>query len=125
MKVFVNRHRAAALLVAAALLARAVIPVGYMPAAPGSGLLFELCPEGMPAGFGGSSHHAHHHDPSSIDSQPEPDRCPIGHMLSFAFAVGDTWQLDVVDALPVTSPMLALPERGIAATAYRSRDPPA
>ena len=39
------------LLLSAALLLRAVSPAGYMPAAAGTGLLFEFCPEGIPAGF--------------------------------------------------------------------------
>jgi len=122
----VNGHRAAGLLLLAALLMRAAVPVGYMPAAPGTGLLFELCPDGMPAGFNPSEGHAHHHH-AAPDAAGEAgaDQCQLGHMLSSAAAVGDSWQLDIVETLPVFSPMPTPPERGIAATAYRSRDPPA
>ena len=45
-----TRHRHVILAAALALLSlRALTPDGYMPAAADSGLLFELCPEGMPA----------------------------------------------------------------------------
>lgn len=44
---------------------RALVPAGYMPAAPGSGLLFELCHDGMPPAMmaalkGGGHAHGHH-----------------------------------------------------------------
>lgn len=126
MKRTADRHRTAGLLLLAAFLLRAAVPVGYMPAAPGSGLLFELCPEGMPAWFDQSGGHAHHHHggPESMGTA-SADHCQVGHMLSSASAVGDLSQLDIAAALPDFSPTPALPAHGIAATVYRSRDPPA
>jgi len=65
---------------------RAFIPAGYMPAAPGKGLLFELCHDGMPAGFmqalGGHGHHAGH---GGHDDHASGGDCSIGHILSLAF----------------------------------------
>jgi hypothetical protein len=72
---------------------RAFIPAGYMPAAPGKGLLFELCHDGLPAGFmealGGHGHHASHggHQAShgGHDDHASGGDCSIGHILSLAF----------------------------------------
>jgi hypothetical protein len=65
---------------------RAFIPAGYMPAAPGKGLLFELCHDGMPAGFmqalGGHGHHAGH---GGHEDHASGGDCSIGHILSLAF----------------------------------------
>jgi len=65
---------------------RAFIPAGYMPAAPGKGLLFELCHDGLPAGFmqalGGHGHHAGH---GGHDEHASGGGCSIGHILSMAF----------------------------------------
>lgn len=126
MKNPADRYRTAGLLLLAAFMLRAAIPVGYMPAAPGSGLLFELCPDGMPAWFAQSGEHAHHHhgEPDSA-GEASADQCQMGHMLSSASAVGDFSQLDVVNARPDFSPAPARPERGMATATYRSRDPPA
>ena len=71
------------LLIALAMLGvRALTPLGYMPASVGSGLLYELCPDGMPAEIahalsGGGNHH--HHDD---DKAGASESCPIGHMLA-------------------------------------------
>ena len=60
-----HRHLKPMLLLSAALLLRAAIPAGYMSATAGSGLLFEFCPEGIPAEFmqilAGDSGHEHGH----------------------------------------------------------------
>ena len=67
-------------------LLRALIPIGYMPASAGTGLLFELCPDQLPVGvtFANSEHdHHHHHDESESASG---DACDIGHMLASAWA---------------------------------------
>ena len=122
------RHRQALFLLLAALLMRAGIPDGYMPAAPGSGLLFELCPAGVPAGFmralAGSDHH--HHDMSDASaSHFDAGQCPIGHLLSSAVAFEDVWQ---IDARPVLPEFIATPLRIRASripTNQRSRGPPA
>ncbi len=77
------RLRHILLLIALAMLGvRALTPLGYMPASAGSGLLYELCPDGMPAEIthalsGGGDHH-HHHD----DQVGASESCPIGHMLA-------------------------------------------
>ena len=83
-----NRHRVLLLLLAT-LLMRVAIPVGYMPAAAGSGLLFELCPEGMPASVmqALNPQHHHHHEPSDeAQSSFDAEQCPVGHMLASAIA---------------------------------------
>lgn len=74
---------------------RAAMPLGYMPAAAGTGLLFELCPDRLPAnvtlaGTPASGHH--HHSESDSGSQPaaEVDTCQIGHLLMSAAAIDNT-----------------------------------
>lgn len=47
---FRDRPALAALLLAAALCLKALIPTGYMPAAPDTGLIVALCSGSMPAG---------------------------------------------------------------------------
>jgi len=116
-------------LLLAALLMRAGIPDGYMPAAPGSGLLFELCPAGVPAGFmsalSGSDHHHHHGKSDASESHFDSGQCPIGHLLSSAMAFEDVWQIDARPALPefIDTPLRIQASR-IPAN-QRSRGPPA
>ncbi|MDJ0711155.1 MAG: hypothetical protein QNJ14_12220 [Woeseiaceae bacterium] len=104
---------------------RALTPLGYMPATVGEGLLYELCPEGMPAeimhALSGGGHHHHH----GGESQASAESCPIGHMLASAMAV----DLD--------SPIVVIPKPGLlepspqvvagvrAPSATRCRSPPA
>jgi len=110
----------------AALVMQASIPLGYMPAAPGSGLLFELCPAGMPAGFSRSMGHAHHHGEMPDEGgQVDEDPCPIGHLLSVVVAVDSFWLLDALAALPIRIIEPVLPARSRAAAQHRSRGPPA
>ena len=83
----VNRKwRALVTVLLAGIVMRAFIPAGYMPAAPGKGLLFELCHDGLPAGFtqalGGHDHHAGH---GGHDDHAAGGDCSIGHILSLAF----------------------------------------
>ncbi|HUD29906.1 MAG TPA: hypothetical protein VMQ93_13620 [Novosphingobium sp.] len=47
---FRDRPALAALLLAAALCLKALVPTGYMPAAPDTGLIVALCSGSMPAG---------------------------------------------------------------------------
>ena len=65
-----NAHTLLVLL--AALLLRAAIPDGYMPASWGSGLLVKLCPAGLPAGvmqaLAGEHEHHHHGDAGHGDT---------------------------------------------------------
>ena len=97
-----SRHRQTMLLLLAALLLRAGIPDGYMPSAPGSGQLFELCPAGVPAGFmqalSGSGQH-HHHNSDASESHYDASHCPIGHLLSAAVAV-DVDNIGVISGGP-------------------------
>ena len=93
-----------ALLVLVAL--RALVPMGYMPASPGSGLLFEVCHDGMPLSIAAPSSHvgghaqsadhgAHHHEAGGDDHAMAADGCALGHILSVAF-------LDSFDSAAVT-----------------------
>ncbi len=121
---------AVVLVLLAGLLLRGLTPLGYMPAAPGSGMLFELCPEQMPMAYSGMSasrHSHHHHDgDSSQETRGDTDLCKIGHLLFSAIASGD----NAVDISPqgndtplvsLASPIL--PQR--TASNYQSRAPPA
>ena len=118
------RH-AGLLLLGAALLLRAAIPLGYMPSAAGSGFLFEFCPENVPAEFmsmlaGDHGHHAHHTD------HDDNHHCPVGHLLSSAFAVGDQVAFATTplspdfDAVTHSFGVSASPRKN-----YNSRAPPA
>jgi hypothetical protein len=125
-----SRHRRRlSLLLLATLLLRAAIPDGYMPASPDSGLLFELCPSAVPAGFiaalGGSDHHQHHGASDGSGAHYDASQCPIGHMLSSAAAVDDLWQFDAISLRPdfATNPDKTLPSRIL--LFHRSRGPPA
>lgn len=120
------RRHSGLLLLGAALLLRAAIPAGYMPAAAGTGLLFELCPENVPVEImqmlaGDHGQHQHH-----ADHGDEDHRCPVGHLLLSAFAVDNQVQFA---ALPAAPGYGLIPEYFRAAsaprTAYRSRGPPA
>lgn len=121
------RHRTLMLAAALAMLSmRALTPAGYMPGSPGSGLLFELCPAGVPAAVMqalGAGHHHHHHDQET--SSPTAEHCPIGHMLGSAAACDVDPQVGLPPAghefvtLPVRIPAIA------GTTVYRSRAPPA
>lgn len=113
------------LLLSAALLMRAAVPAGYMPASAGSGLLFELCPENVPAEFmqmlAGERDRHHHH----ADHGNDGHHCPMGHMLLSAFAVDDHWQPDFA---PTPPDFAAIPTGSFTApyrTTYHSRGPPA
>jgi hypothetical protein len=110
------------------LILRAFAPLGYMPASPGSGLLFELCPGQLPAGFtmpGKTPGHDLHHHGAEDKSQPEQDHCPIGHLLSSAVAVDDGLGDENArfQAADLTIPPSAIkPQTPF--SAFRSRGPP-
>ena len=117
------------LLAALAMLAlRALTPEGYMPAAQGSGLLFELCPEGVPAEFmqalSGGGHHHHHGASDSGDSAADTGDCPIGHMLSSAVAHDADDVSDVTPDLPTWTTAGERPAQGRRHPTYHSRAPP-
>ena len=119
------------LLAALAMLAlRALTPEGYMPAAQGSGLLFELCPEGMPVevmqALSGGGHHHHHHDASGSDNGAAgTSDCPIGHMLASAVAHDADGVSDVAPDTPTWIIAGVRPTQGRRHPIYRSRAPPA
>lgn len=117
------------LVLLAALMMRAGIPDGYMPAAPDSGLLFELCPAGVPESFmralSGSDHHQHHADSGSSGSHYDAGQCPIGHILSSSVAFDDLWQ---IESAPVAQEFINTAVSAYifqAAISHRSRGPPA
>ena len=88
---------------------RALVPTGYMPASAGTGFLFEMCHDAVPAAvlaaMSGTSSHDHHHgvDAGSDHSAATSDACSLGHMLSQVFLESDP-------VLEVVSPELATPE---------------
>jgi len=124
------RNRQFLLLAALAMLSlRALTPDGYMPGSANSGLLYELCPAGMPAeimyALAGGGHHHHHHGSDDSTSVTGTEQCPIGHMLASAVAVDNT---PTPDALPDTPFFDEIPVAIVLrapATRYRSRAPPA
>jgi len=122
-------RQTALLVLLAGLILRAATPTGYMPATPGSGLLFELCPGQLPVGVslpGATTGHDHHHHGAEDDSQPQPDQCQIGHLLSSAAAVDDTSIGESVGFEPAT---VTIPPTVVRRSAYFftqwSRGPPA
>ena len=122
-------RRKPALLLVAALLLRAVIPAGYMPAAVGSGLWFELCPEGLPAEFAelltGDTAHHHHGDADSENAGDDAHQCAVGHMLLSAAAMDSTSQAAelTLELPPATTSIYSFTSRS--RTYYQSRAPPA
>ncbi len=116
------------MLLVAALLLRAVVPAGYMPAA-GSGLWFELCPEGLPAEFAalltGETGHHHHGHADGENTGDDAHQCPVGHMLLSAAAVDSASQPAelALDRPPATIPIYSF--TSASRNHYRSRDPPA
>jgi hypothetical protein len=127
----VNRKwRLLATVLLTGVLLRAFIPAGYMPAAPGQGLLLELCPSGLPTGFisaSANNHGSHgHHTGHGAQNEHEMDGdCSLGHILSFAFidaAVAPDVELaPVASIIAVAALELVLPAR---VHAYAARGPP-
>lgn len=67
-------------ILAAVLLMRAMIPVGYMPGNLLDGEFARLCPTGLPMSLAHAGHHAAHDDTElSADKA-----CPVGFALKFA-----------------------------------------
>jgi hypothetical protein len=121
-----KRHRVLLLLLAT-LLMRVAIPAGYMPAAVGSGLLFELCPEGMPAAVLQilDSHHHHHHSQSDTSEVSfDTEQCPVGHLLLSAVAVDDGLALDAIPDVTIFYTSTSISYTGLTRTEYLSRAPP-
>jgi len=124
-----TRNSPILLVLLAALLMRAGIPDGYMPAAQGSGLLFELCPAGVPESFmralSGSDHHQHHSDSGASGSHYDAGQCPIGHILSSAVAFDDLWQIESTPAAQKSTDNVVVIHTFRTAISQRSRGPPA
>jgi hypothetical protein len=109
-----------------AVLLRAFVPAGYMPAAPGNGLLFELCHDGLPVSFMSALEgHAHHGDHSAHDDHGAVGDCSFGHILTGAYIdAPDVPELPVVPADTVSPVILA--DARVAQRIYASapRGPP-
>ena len=107
---------------------RALTPEGYMVSAAGSGLLFELCPDGVPADVMQAltgKHHHHHGGGESTEQAPSSEQCPIGHMLSTAMA-GECEAADIALAQQqLSSSPQPISVSQALRTAYLSRAPPA
>jgi hypothetical protein len=124
------RHRQFLLVAALATLSlRALTPDGYMPGSADSGLLYELCPDGKPAGImqalAGGGHHHHGHGDDDGPSVSGTEQCPIGHMLSSAIAVDSGAVSDVPPDTPVFNDATVAVVFRAPAVGYRSRAPPA
>jgi hypothetical protein len=108
---------------------RALTPDGYMPGSKGSGLIYELCPSGMPAAImqtlagGGHHHHEHHDDDSSSVSGTE--QCPIGHMLGSDVAADTRIPTEFLPVAPAFDDATVIAVFQVRPSAYRSRAPPA
>lgn len=117
------------LMLLATLMLRAAIPDGYMPASKGSGLLFELCPSGVPAelmlAVSGSSQHHHHGAEEGQSAHFDAADCPIGHLLSATVAFDDFWQDSATPVASVAIEFVMLVPATAARVARRSRGPPA
>jgi len=126
-----SRHlrQLALIAVLAGVVLRALTPLGYMPSTLGSGMLFELCPDQLPAGYvlsDSGSNHQHHHGKETTDTSTTVDQCQIGHLLFSAIA-GDAPQIDEIYAeltIEFSPEPPALISRATT-TAYRTRAPPA
>lgn len=111
---------------------RALAPDGYMPGSKDSGLLYELCPSGMPAeimqALSADSHHHHHGGQANGDeSYPtvSAEQCPIGHMLASAVATDTGPVSQVVPDAPRLDDVTTTVRISTRSFAYRSRAPPA
>lgn len=125
-----HRVRNKLLLVAAlAMLSlRALTPDGYMPGSSGSGLLYELCPSGMPVeimqALAGDNHHHHHHGGDDSKSVSGTEQCPIGHMLGSTVAADSSVPTEFLPAAPEFDGATVFARFRIQRSAYRSRAPP-
>jgi hypothetical protein len=124
------------LLILATIITRASIPEGFMPSAPGSGLLFELCPSAVPAevmqvlaerdGKGRHAHHAHHGQGAEPDhSSHDGNQCEIGHLLASAVAVDTGSETSTSPSAPEFTPAPVIVHVRTVRTATSSRGPPA
>ena len=135
------KFRTAAALLLAAIVLRAAIPVGYMPAALVSGQLFAMCPSAVPAdllaaiavpkgsGPHETGHHPHHHGDTegsgSTGQHFDASHCPVGQMLSTNALTAPEFSI----AIPAVSAAWGAAEFRVPASTTllrgHSRDPPA
>ncbi len=129
MGIFARNRQFLLVAALAALALRALTPAGYMPGSADSGLLYELCPEGMPVAImqalAGDGHHHHHGADEGSAASGSGEQCPIGHMLSSAVAVDTGMVPDVLPDMPRFDDAPVAFLLRTQATAYRSRAPPA
>ena len=109
---------------------RALTPDGYMPGSKDSGLLYELCPSGMPQEvmrvLAGRGHHHHHqHGADDGASVSATEQCPIGHMLASAAATDMSAPTELLPDATFIVPELPAAHSVARTTAFRSRAPPA
>jgi len=127
-----NRHtfsfsrrlrRTTGLALAACLLLRALIPVGYMPGNLLAGELMVLCPEGLPA-LDMALAHAGHND-TDLPAMDADRSCPIGTALLAAAPAPEVGQvLALVRRAATDIPPAESPPRRHSPAGYRSRAPP-
>ncbi len=107
----------------AGLLARALIPLGYMPGNLLAGEFMVLCPSGLPGQIAESLHHHHGESETVFDA----DRtCPIGAALQYAAIPTDVVDTDVSAGFreaPVAEPVALLGLRPL--RRFHARAPPA
>ncbi len=126
-----THYRLAVAFVLATLALRAAIPAGFMPAAVGSGLPFEMCPSAVPAeilsAMSGAGHHHHHggHDAKSDGRHFDAGSCPIGQLLSAALAFDHLPPANIAPALAPLNASEPGALRSFEQPVSRSRDPPA
>ncbi len=128
MSLFASNRQTLLIATLVVLSLRALTPDGYMPGSERSGLLYELCPDGMPAEIMqalASDQHHHHHGGEDGASVTGTEQCPIGHMLASAVAVDMGVQPDLVPDTAAFEEAPATLLIRVSTTAYRSRAPPA
>lgn len=102
---------------------RALIPLGYMPAAISDGLPFVLCPDNLPvsfaSGFASGGHDHGDHESATID------QCDFGDLAPDSSALVDLLQgqVDIVPAETPAVPVRAFAERSVIGP--NARGPPA
>lgn len=110
-------------LLMAAIVLRAVIPLGYMPGNLLAGEFMVLCPTGLPAHTSLASAHAHHGDDAAMLDADQA--CPIGAALKQAALPPDiTFAAQLARYVPQPERVLRTSFRSRTAQAYRSRAPP-
>jgi len=113
------------MLLSVAILLRAIIPVGYMPGSLQSGLLFELCPEGLPAELIQSLSGGHqHHMADDAESAHSFEACAIGHLAVTAATASFADFLTEPPVQTEATAVAAILFRTAPVRAYSSRAPP-